>query len=222
MELLDLLLQLGLLAVARGAANLEQLLLAAHQARDLRIPLAPRQLVGELDGPVVVALGLETGLAGGQLVERLGHDAEIRLRLRAVEPDDHVALLHPVALLDQQLAHDAAGRVLDLLDVGIDHQLAGRDHGAGQLGRGRPSADAEDQEEAGRHTDQERFPGKGRHGHGRAHDGSRARTTGTRSGDGCAPVAGAAAGGGAAFRVSRRTASFGPKACCRPPRITRS
>jgi hypothetical protein len=56
-------------------------------------------------------------LPGQEFVEGLVDDAEARAGLRAVEPEDDVALLDLVALLDEQLTHDAAGRVLDLLDV---------------------------------------------------------------------------------------------------------
>jgi hypothetical protein len=47
----------------------------------------------------------------------------------------------PVA--DIQLADDAAGRVLDLLDVGVDDDLALRDQRAGTASWCRPTADAE-------------------------------------------------------------------------------
>ena len=46
-----------------------------------------------------------------------------------------------VAVADPQLADDAAGRMLDLLDVRVDDEAARRDHGAGELGRRRKPAD---------------------------------------------------------------------------------
>ena len=44
--------------------------------------------------------------------------------------------------LHQDLADDAAGRVLHLLDVRFDDDSAGRDHRAGELAGGGPAADA--------------------------------------------------------------------------------
>ncbi len=59
-----------------------------------------------------------------------------------VEAHEHVARLHVVALADHQGADHAAGRVLDLLHVRLDHQLPRRDHRPGDLGEGGPAADA--------------------------------------------------------------------------------
>ena len=106
---------------------------------------APRARGARAGKPIVfgvVALGLEPGLPRLQLVQALHHDGEVCLGDGLVEPHHHVAGLDRVAVADPQLADDAAGRVLDLLDVRIDHDEARRDHGAGKLGRRRKPADA--------------------------------------------------------------------------------
>ena len=61
--------------------------------------------------------------------------------------------LTAVAVLDAKVADDAAGRVLHLLDVGIDDELARRDHRAGDLGRRRPADDAADHDDHGGDAD---------------------------------------------------------------------
>ena len=130
-----------------AAADLEQLLLARHHlGRPPDRRARASSSAGKLDLVGAVALGLVARLARRQLVERLGDDGEVGARLGLVEPHHDVARLDVVAFLDPELADHAAGRVLDLLDVGIDDELARRDHGAGDLGRRRPAADAADQQ----------------------------------------------------------------------------
>ena len=60
-------------------------------------------------------------------------DREVGAGLGVVEPDDDVAGLHLIAVAHLQLGDDAAGRVLHLLDVGVDDELALRDHRAGEF-----------------------------------------------------------------------------------------
>jgi len=67
--------------------------------------------------------------------------------LRFIEPQHDVALLDAIALLHAQFANHAARRVLDLLDVRIDNELARGDHRARQFGRRGPAADAADKHE---------------------------------------------------------------------------
>ena len=125
------------------AAQLEQAAFAVHDARHLGVVQASGQERGEAQLLGAVALGLEPGLARRQLVERLDHHGEIGARRRVVEPHQKIAGAHPVAVPDAQLGHDAAGRVLDLLHVRFDHHQALGDDGPGNLGRYRPAADAE-------------------------------------------------------------------------------
>ena len=64
-----------------GAAQLEQLALAADQPRDVRIVGAREQLGGKVDPVLAVALGLEPRPARRKLVEALGDDREVGPRL---------------------------------------------------------------------------------------------------------------------------------------------
>ena len=102
----------------------------------------------ELDRVVAVAFALEPRLAGVEFVETLGDDGKIGARDRVVETNHDVALLDAVAVAHAKFADDAAGRVLDLLDVRIDDDRALGDERPGQRHGPRPAADA-----AGQHDD---------------------------------------------------------------------
>ena len=94
------------------------------------------------DRSIAALLRLEPRLSRVKPVQTLGDDGKAGAGHRVVEPDQHVAGLHGVTVVDPELADDAAGRVLHLLDVGIDHDRALRDQRAGDLcGRG-PAAEA--------------------------------------------------------------------------------
>ena len=105
-----------------------------------------------------VAFGLVARLARRQLVERLGDDGEVGARLGLVEAGHDIALLDVVAVLDPEVADDPAGRVLHLLDVGIDDELARRDHGARDLGQRRPAEDDAAHDEDGGEADEKMAP----------------------------------------------------------------
>ena len=90
-----------------------------------------------------VPLRLEPALARGELVQAFGHHGQIGPRHRLVEADHDVAGPDAVAVAGEDLADDAAGRVLDLLDVAVDHDGAGRDDRAGQFRHRRPAAEAD-------------------------------------------------------------------------------
>src|SRR5205085_565582 len=112
-----------------------------------------------------------------------------------------------------QLAHHAAGRMLDLLHIRIDDQLARRDHSARELGGDRPAADTAHQQEAGCHSEQE-MPIDGPL---RAHDAAPCVRMTKRAGAGVTIGIGMA---GTGLTKSFSTTSFGPNACWRPARIT--
>ncbi|MNL45180.1 hypothetical protein D3C87_1678060 [compost metagenome] len=133
--------ELCLLTVPRRAPRFEQAFLGRDQLRDLGLALARRQLrLGRNRGPAI-ALRLQPSAARGELVELLGNDLQIGPRHRIVETDQQLILLDLVAVADLQLADDASGRVLDLLDVAVDDKLAGRDHGARPCRRDGPDPD---------------------------------------------------------------------------------
>ena len=126
--------------VARGAAQLEQLALAVDDARRLPDRSArASSSSGNLIASAPSRSALEARLARAQFVQALGDDREVGARHRVVEPHHDVAGLDAVAVAHAHFADDAAGRVLHLLDVGIDHDRARRDQRAGQLGGRRPS-----------------------------------------------------------------------------------
>ena len=156
LELLDALAQLRLLADARAAAQLEQLALAIHDAGNIGIVGLRQQIRRKLDAVGTVALAFQPRLARGKLGQALGDDGEIGAGHGVVEAHQDLPRLDAVAVVHQQFADDAAGRVLHLLDVGIDDDLARRDDRAGQLHRSRPAADADgehdDDDEAGHHV----------------------------------------------------------------------
>jgi len=94
-------------------------------------------------GPV--AFGSEPRLARIKLGEAFGHDGQIRAGHRLVEPQQNIAGLHMIAILNKQLTDDAAGRMLYFFHVRIDDDRSLRDQGARDLRRGRPSAQSEHQ-----------------------------------------------------------------------------
>ena len=130
--------------VLRRVSN--SLALAADDAADFRIVLARQQVGGKTTLSSPSSSASSRARRAVEFVQPLGDDREVGAGLGVVEPDDDVAGLHLIAVAHVQLGDDAAGRVLHLLDVGIDDELALRDHRAGEFaGRG-PAADAADQQ----------------------------------------------------------------------------
>ena len=87
------------------------------------------------------------------MFELRAHNAEIGLRDRIIEHKQHVACFNAVAIAHFDRANNAAGRVLDLLDVAIDHDEARGDHRACQIGHRRPAAETETKQQHGGKTD---------------------------------------------------------------------
>src|SRR5581483_296272 len=139
--------KLLLLAHPRILADLEQLALAIEDGGDRRIGFrAFHHVFGKGYAVGGVALAFKPRLARVQLVEALGDDGEVGAGHRVVEPDENVALLDAVAVAHAQFTDDAAGRVLDLLDVGVHHDLSWRDDSPRQRHGTGPAADAERKE----------------------------------------------------------------------------
>ncbi len=135
----DALAELRTLAEAGFLARGEQLFLARERRRDRGLVAPGGQLRRKRDRVGVIPLGHEPGVARDQLVELGAHHAEIGARHGVVEAQHHLSFVDRAAVLDQDLADNAAGRMLHLLDAGLDHDRAGRDYRAGEL-RGRPPA----------------------------------------------------------------------------------
>src|SRR5262249_4106791 len=211
-ELPDPLVELRLLAGARGLAQVEQLPLAVDDTAAVGIADAGGQLVGKPRLAFVVALGLQAVVAGRKFVDALDDDGEVRARHRRVEADDHVAGVPPRSVSDAKLADAPAGRVLDLLYIGIDDHVAGRHHGAGQLRHGSPSTEAACDENPDRH---------------RRKDMASDRTTravACRTHGFTSPSAGFTERKWGLARSSTfcSTSSFGPNVCARPLAMARS
>ena len=132
----------------------EQAALAREDVLDLRLVAARLQGGGEGDLGGIVALGLQSLLAHHQLVELVGHHLQVGARHRLIETQQQIAGLHDVAVLDADLADDAAGGMLHLLDIGLDDDDAGGDDGAGDFRLRRPHADAADEEDDDGKADQ--------------------------------------------------------------------
>ena len=145
LQLGDALAQLRFLPEPGGAAQIEQLALARHGGEGIGIAVPVEQLAGKFDRLGAVALGFQPRLARAQLDQALADDREIGAGDGLVETHHHVAGPDAVAVAHAYLADDAAGRMLHLLDVGIDDDRSGRDQRAGQFGGGGPAADAADQ-----------------------------------------------------------------------------
>ena len=79
--------------------------------------------------------------------------------------------------MDQEVAHDAAGRVLNLLHVGFHHQGARRDHGSRKVSGCADHAHAADQENGGRADRNEVRPDRLLRLAGSAHDDLLPRAT---------------------------------------------
>jgi hypothetical protein len=151
LELREALGELRLLPIDRRASGVEQAALAGHGCGHARNLDAGGEEIGELDGLQVVPLGGEPRLTGLQLVELRDQHGEVGAGHRLVELHQEVARFDGGAVLDEDLADDAARRVLDLLDVRVDGDLPRGDHRAGE--RGGRSPDAEPAAEQGDHGD---------------------------------------------------------------------
>ncbi len=124
-ELRDTALQKILLAVTRARASLE-LRLLGHQKIFDRVFLQPSRQFGRNFGlRQAVALGNQSGDPRPGFIELLAHHLKTGLRLGRVEPQQQIADGDAHAIVDRNLRHNPAGRMLDGLDVGLNHQISG-------------------------------------------------------------------------------------------------
>lgn len=136
LELDDTFEQLRSAPLPRPSAVFEELALTIDGGGDGPFLRADFEFRGKFQLAAVVPFRLQTREACHEFIQALRHDAEIRLGLCRIETHQHLARFYPVAFLHQDLTDDAAGRVLDLLDMGVDDEISRRNHGPGQL-RGR-------------------------------------------------------------------------------------
>ena len=125
-ELVHAFAQPRLVAGQCDPAKLEQPLLAGDHRGDLGL-VHPGDKHGRQRHPFnPVALGLETGFAGIELVQALCHEGEVGARNGVAELDQEISGLDPVAIAHEDLADSAAGRMLHLLLAGLDDHRAMR------------------------------------------------------------------------------------------------
>src|SRR5207249_4382678 len=94
---------------------------------------------------LIVQLGFKPSLPGPQLIEVLIHHRDVRSRDGVVEAEDDVAGPDLIAVSYIKLPHNAACRVLDLLDVRIHHETAGRNDSTRKVCGNGPTANAANQ-----------------------------------------------------------------------------
>ncbi len=127
----------------RFALGIEQRALALDQLGDLAVALGNLDDLGvKLERVGIDLRRLEAAAPGDDLVELALERGELRAQQRVVEPQQHLAFLHDIAVPHQDFADDAAIWMLDDLLVDLDAQLSGGDDRARQLGRGGPCAEA--------------------------------------------------------------------------------
>src|SRR6266702_2959056 len=220
-ELLNALAELRLLPRAAIDADVEQLGFGGEQHLDVGIVATIEQRLRKFDLVEPALLRLKPRRPRLPRVEILGDDGEVGLGDGVVEPHHDVARLDHVAVVGTDLADHAAGRMLHLLDVGFDHDLAGRDQRAGDLNRRRPAAEADGQNQHDRDPEDQVKPDRLPHGSLRAGfcpaNRHRAHALATPASETTLIGADGATRG---WSTWASTCSFGPKACIRPSRST--
>ncbi len=149
LELGDPLGELRALAFARRTPRIEQPAFGGDDPLRLGIVRPAGEICRNLQCVASVALGFEAPLATEKLIELAGDHLEIGARDGLVETDEQVALRNLVAFAHQDLADNAAGRMLHFLDVAIDDELARSDHRVRHGGGDQPERQraAEDRDE---------------------------------------------------------------------------
>ena len=100
-----------------------------------------------------VAFGHQSGDPGTPLIELLAHHLEIGLGLGRVEPHQQIAGRDPHAVMDLDLRDNAAGGMLNGLDVGSNDEIARHRDGTRQRHEHEPAAGQQ------RHKDENPKPG---------------------------------------------------------------
>ena len=155
-DLLDAELELLLAAFAVGEVALEQAGFVAGD--DGGLGMAGTEARREFDRVEPVALGQEAGLPGGELDQLRTDDRKLGLRLGVLELDQDLAGPDEIAFPDRDAGDDAPVAMLDRLEVLVDGDGPGRDHGSRQLRGRRPSAGAADEQEAERQAQDDAWP----------------------------------------------------------------
>ena len=138
LQLVDLLQQDVALAGIALLPRREDLLLVGQHRVDQRVAAAGFEVGRELDPIGMGLLGQQPGLAGDQQVALVLQRIAPARRRRAVEADQDLAGLDPIALAHQQVLDDAALEMLHRLVVALGADVAVGDGGAGQRHEARP------------------------------------------------------------------------------------
>src|SRR6185312_11324555 len=222
LELPDALTQLGLLPGPAVDANLEQFGLAHHDVGDIGIAGTPGEFRRKIDLVQPTLFGFQPRRARQRGVEIPGDDRQIRFGDGVIKPHQDLARLDLVAVMRKQLPDDAAGRILHLLDVGLDHDLSPRDQRAGDLGGRGPAPESAGDKGDDREPDDQMQPDRALRTLWPAATCDLRRSA---AHDLAAPESETILiGADAATRGCRTcpsTASFGPNACMRPSLSTR-
>src|SRR5215475_12317258 len=105
-QLCDALLELRLLSIPRISSALEQGSFASNDLGNVVLACAARQHARDFDGRSPIALGLETGLSDGQLIELTNKHPQVGARDGLVEPHHQIARLDLIAVAHPDLAND--------------------------------------------------------------------------------------------------------------------
>jgi hypothetical protein len=143
LKLLVLFLNDRQLSAQLNAAHLEELLLAGNNRLHRRV-LGRRggQLSWNLHLRLVQSLGHQPRFAGNRQEIGVARPCESLQRVRVFELNQNRALFDDGAVFHMQRPDHAAGRMLNLLTLGGDDDLAVRDHGARDWNCGAPEAES--------------------------------------------------------------------------------
>ena len=120
-----------------------------NQARHPRVAAARQQLLRDQHLRPVGQLGLQPGLLGDETVVLVGQDLDLGPGLGVVHDQQLLALGDMVALVDEDLADDAAVELGDGLAVVLEHHLARDRHAASHREQGGPHHESDDEDEDG-------------------------------------------------------------------------
>jgi hypothetical protein len=104
---------------------------------------ARHDFIREDDAIGIIALRLEPPPSHSEFFKAFGDHRQIGAGLRCVQAHDHIACCDFLAFMYQDLADNAAGRMLNFFDVGIDYKPAGSDNRTSEIRGCGPSADTE-------------------------------------------------------------------------------
>ena len=145
-------------AQQRFAPVIELALIVADRVADQGIVAQGKDVGRETDGILHIPLRRQPGLQRAGDRQLLAIALVVGFAAGRVEPDQRVALMHKVAVMDQDLPDNAAFQVLDRLAVGFNRNRAVRDHGRIEPRDRRPSAEHHEGEDDDSSTDPQHNP----------------------------------------------------------------